>query len=103
MLILLTLEHLVEGGATINIKNVILVVLITYGGLIDEQNFERFMCLGINGVFTFQGVRLGVTTLMNTQQTPFFIGIHWMAYIMNFVMQNLSSIPMVSKLKDLLQ
>jgi hypothetical protein len=56
--ILPTLEHLVEGGATANIKNVILVVLITYGGLIDEQIFEHLMCLGIDGVFTFQGVKL---------------------------------------------
>jgi hypothetical protein len=100
MFILLTLEHLVEGGATTNIKNMILVVLITYGGLTYEQ---FFVCLGVNGVFTFQGVRLGVTTLMRTRQTPFLIKIHWMAYRMNFVMQSLSSMPMVSKLKDFLQ
>jgi hypothetical protein len=103
MLILLTLEHLVEGGAIANIQNVILATLITYGGLIDEQIFESVMCLGVDGVITFQGVRLVVTTLMRTQQTPLFIGIHCMAYRMNFVVQSLSSMPMVSKLKDLLQ
>jgi hypothetical protein len=103
MLILLTLEHLVEGGAIANINNVILAILITYGGLIDEQIFESVMCLGVDGVVTFQGVRLVVTTLMRTQQTRFFIGIHCMAYRMNFFLQSLSSMPMVSKLKDLLQ
>ncbi len=36
MPILLTLEHLVKGGIVANIKNVILVAFITYGGLIDE-------------------------------------------------------------------
>jgi hypothetical protein len=36
MPILLTLEHLVKGGIASNIKNVILVAFITYGGLIDE-------------------------------------------------------------------
>jgi hypothetical protein len=103
MLILLTLEHLVEGGTTTNIKNMILVILITYGGLTDEQIFECFMCLRANGIFKFQGVRLGVTTLMRTRQTPFLIIIHWMAYRMNLVMQSLSSMPMVSKLNDFLQ
>jgi hypothetical protein len=103
MFILFTLEHLVEGGAIANIKNVVLATLITYGGMINEQVFEHVMCLGVDGVFTFQGVRLGVTTLMRTQQTPFLIGIHFMAYRTNFVVQSLSSMPMVSKLKDLLQ
>jgi hypothetical protein len=102
MFILFTLEHLVEGGITTNIKNVILVVLITYGCLTNEQIFERFICVRTDGVFTFQGVRLGVTTLMKTQQTPFFIGNHCMAYKTNFALQSSFSMPMVSKLKDLL-
>jgi hypothetical protein len=37
MFILFTLEHLVESGTTVNIKNVILVILITYDGLTNEQ------------------------------------------------------------------
>jgi len=45
---------------------VILVVLITYGGLIDEQISKRLMCLGANGVSMFQGVRLRVIALMRT-------------------------------------
>ncbi len=36
MPILLTLEHLVEGGAAANIKNVMLVAFITYGGITNE-------------------------------------------------------------------
>jgi hypothetical protein len=34
---LLTLEPLVEGGTVVNIKNVIMVVFITYGGLTNEE------------------------------------------------------------------
>jgi hypothetical protein len=45
---------------------VILVVLITYGGLIDEQISKHFMCLGVNGVSMFQGVRSKVIVLMKT-------------------------------------
>jgi hypothetical protein len=50
MPILLTLEHLVKGEVIVNIKNVILVTLITYGGLNNEQIFECLMCLGVDGV-----------------------------------------------------
>ncbi len=38
--ILLTLEPLVEGGIVVNIKNVIMVVFITYGGLTNEKNVK---------------------------------------------------------------
>jgi hypothetical protein len=42
----------------------ILVVFITYGGLIDEQIVKYLVCLGLDGVSTFQGVRFVVTTLL---------------------------------------
>jgi hypothetical protein len=44
MPILLTLEHLVKGGATTDIKNVILATLILYSALINEQIYERLIC-----------------------------------------------------------
>ncbi len=60
----------------------ILVVFITHGGLIYEQIFERPMCLGVDGVSTFQGVRSRITTLI-TQQTFFLIGIHCITHRTN--------------------
>jgi hypothetical protein len=57
---------------------VILVVLITYGGLIDEHILKHFMYLRIDGVSMFQGVKSKIITLMRTEQTPFLIGIHCM-------------------------
>ncbi len=101
--IFLTLERLVEGGTIVNIKNVILVAFITYGGFINEQIFECLMCLRTDGVSTFQGVQSKVIALMKTQQTPFLIGIHCMTHKTNLVMQSLSSMPMVSKMEDLFQ
>jgi len=74
MPILLTLEHLVEGGIVANIKKMILVVFITYGGLIDKQIFEHLMRLRVDGVSTFQGIISRVIALIKTQQTPFS---HW--------------------------
>jgi len=55
-----------EGGITINIRIMIIVVFITYGGLIDEQIVKCLVCLGANGVSTFQGVRFGVSILLST-------------------------------------
>jgi hypothetical protein len=53
------------------------VVFITYGGLINKQIFEHLMCLRADGVSTFQGVRSRASALIRMQQTPFFIGIHY--------------------------
>jgi hypothetical protein len=64
MPILLSFECL-EVGITINIKIMVLVVFITYGGLIDEQIVKCLVCLGLDGVSTFQGVRFDVTTLLS--------------------------------------
>jgi len=44
MPILLTLECLVEGGVVVNIKNVILVTLITYDGLVMDI-FLNILCV----------------------------------------------------------
>ncbi len=103
MPILLTFGHFVEGGIVANIKNMILVILITYGGLTDKQIFEHLMCLGADGVSTFQGVKSRVIVLIKTQQTHFFIEIHCIAHRTNLEVQNLSSMLMISKLEDLFQ
>jgi hypothetical protein len=81
----------------------ILVVLITYGGLTGKHIFEHLMCLKVDVVSTFQGVRSRVIVLIRTQQTPCFIEIHCIADRMNLEVQNLSSMPMISKLEDLFQ
>jgi hypothetical protein len=44
MPILLTLERLVEVGVVVNIKNVILIVLITYGGIVMDR-FLNILCV----------------------------------------------------------
>jgi hypothetical protein len=44
MPILLTFERLVKGGTVVNIKNVSLVALITYGGLLMDK-FMNILCV----------------------------------------------------------
>jgi len=92
-----------EGGTISNIKFVIMVALMTFGGLTNEQNVEHLVCLRTNGISTFQGVRSRVITSLKTQHALYFIGIHCMVHRTNLIMQSLSSMPMVSKLEDLFQ
>ncbi len=66
ILILLTLEHLVEGGTIANIKSVIMVTLVMYGGLTNEEIVGRVVCLGIDVVSMFQGVKSRIIALMRT-------------------------------------
>ncbi len=54
--ILFTLEC-IEGEIVVDIKIVILTTFITYGGLIEKQIFEHVVCLGVDGVSMFQGVK----------------------------------------------
>jgi hypothetical protein len=61
------------------------------------------VCLGIDGAFAFQNIRSVVIVLRTIEQAPYLIGIHYMAHITNLVVQNLSTMPMVSKLENLLQ
>ncbi len=64
--ILFTFEHLVEGGIIANIKCVILATLIMYGGSTNEEIVKWVVCLGVDGMYMFQGVRFGVIVLMKT-------------------------------------
>jgi hypothetical protein len=98
--ILLTFEHLGDGGTTTQTSK---LSLMTYGGLFQNQIVKHLVCLGADGASTFQGVRPKVIALMKMEQTPYFIGIHCMAHKTNHVVHNLSSMPMVSKLENLLQ
>jgi len=57
-----------------------LAILITYNGLNKDQIVKHVICLRVNGVSTFHGVKFGVIVLTMTQQAPYFIGIHCMAH-----------------------
>jgi hypothetical protein len=50
----------IEGEIVIDIKIVILTTFITYDGLIEKQIFEHVVCLGVDGVSMFQGVKLKI-------------------------------------------
>jgi hypothetical protein len=66
VLVLFTLEQLVEGGTTTNMKATIFYVLIKFGGFFLSQILEHLMSLGVDGTSTCQGVRFRIITLMET-------------------------------------
>ncbi len=86
MPILLTFESLIDGGTTANIKIMILVFFIMYGGLTNGQTIECVVCLGFNGISTFEAIRSRIIVLMRIQQVPYFIGIHPMVHRMNLTL-----------------
>jgi hypothetical protein len=73
------------------------------GGLFQNQIVEHLVCLGSNGASKFQGVIFEIIVLMRIEQTPYLIEIHCMVCITNLVVKSLSSMLMVSKLKNIFQ
>jgi hypothetical protein len=55
--ILFILECLVEGGNATNIKTIIFLFLMMYGGLFQNQIVKCLVCLRIDSASTFQEVR----------------------------------------------
>lgn len=83
--ILLTLECLIDGGTTANIKTMILVFFIMYDGLTSGQTIECVVCLGLNGISKFEGIKFRIIVWMMIQQAPYFI--HPMMHRMNLTLQ----------------
>jgi hypothetical protein len=78
-----------------------MVILMSFSGLTNEHIIECLMCLAVDGVPTFQGVKSRIIVLLMTQHATYLIGIHCMAHRINLAMQSLSSMPMVSKLENM--
>jgi len=65
--------------------------------------FQKLLCIGVDGVSTFQGTKTSVTKQINTNYAPFSIGVHCMVHRCNFAFKTLSTLGMVSNIEDLLQ
>jgi hypothetical protein len=60
------------------------------------------MCFDVNGVNTFQDLRLGVTIQIQRQYVPFVVDVHCVAHQTNIVVQTLSNLPLVFYIENLL-
>jgi len=75
--------------------------LMTQGGSQEEDLTSRLVCLGANGVSTFQGFISKVTIQIQWQYVPFtpnsiIIGVHCKVHQINLTIQTLSHLPLVS-------
>jgi hypothetical protein len=51
---------------------------------------KKMLCFGTDGAATLQGLRLGVTTQIQRDYTPYNIGVHCMAHRCNLAFKMLS-------------
>jgi len=93
--ILLTLQHIVEGGNVDNLAAIIVQAFMLQGGLTPEETTKRLICFGANGASIFQGCHTSVTFQLKEKFVPCMMGQHCMAHRTN--------LPMVANLEDLLQ
>lgn len=76
--ILLTLEHVEPDATTCNIIAILLKCMTTYGQLLVEKLGSRWVCIGCDKDFMFQGTK--VTSQLKFCVIPFSIGVHYMAH-----------------------
>jgi hypothetical protein len=93
--IILTLQHIVDGGNVDNLTAVIVQAFMLQGGLTQEETTKRLICFGANRASIFQGCHSSMTFQLKEKFAPCMMGDNCMAHRTN--------LPMVAKLEDLLQ
>jgi hypothetical protein len=62
---------------------------------------NKLVCFGANGMIIFQGLKPDVTTQLMQKHIPFVSGVHYMTQHTNPVVQTLSGLTLVVKIKTL--
>jgi hypothetical protein len=60
--------------------------IATYGGLFEGDLASRLLCLAIDGMIIFQGLKVKVIMQLIDKHAPFVIGFHCMAHKCNLAM-----------------
>ncbi len=89
-------------SAISNIKGVILDAMGKYGGLTNFDMASKWICLGCDNDYVFQGIWFGVITQTKEQTTPFLIGVHYVAHRTNLVILVLSKLSLVMHIEGML-
>jgi hypothetical protein len=77
--------------------------LMHEGGLTKDSIGKRPMTFNVDGVFIFQGTRLGVIQQIFERFLPHSTRVHYMAHRTNLAIQTLSHLQMVNKIEGLIQ
>jgi hypothetical protein len=102
VLIMLNLQHVVDGTTSDNLTSFIVKSLMEFGGLSETNLANKLFSFGVDRVTIFQGVKNGVITQIMQKHAPFVSGVHCMAHRTNLVVQTFSALSLVSKLESLL-
>ncbi len=94
--IILTLDKKCKPSPIVDLGN-----LVNNGGPTKAKIARRLICLGIDGVIVFQGLKKSAIMLMRAQHVPFFINVHYVAHKTKLIVHALSCLSILSKLKDL--
>lgn len=82
-----------------NLTHLILESLIMFEGLNETKVANKLVYFGANGVIVFQGLKPNVTTQLMQKHVPFVSGVHCMTHHTNIVVQTLSGLTLVAKIK----
>jgi hypothetical protein len=100
---LLHLSCVSKSGTSDHLTSVIMHALVGEGGLSREEIASKLVCFGVDGVSTFQGSKMDVTTQIREKWAPFNLGANCSSHRINLVVETLSNYPMVSRLESLFQ
>jgi len=101
--ILLSLECVVARSSVDNLTLILIQALMHQRGLTKKLNGNRFMTFGVDGVFVFQGTKLGVTQQIFDGWVSYFMGVHYVAHRTNLGVQIVSHLQMVNRFEGLFQ
>jgi hypothetical protein len=77
--------------------------IVITGGLSEGDLVAKLVFFGADGVTIFQGLKTRVTMQLIKKHAPFVTRIHRMAHRCNLAIQSFFPLPLVVKIKGLLQ
>jgi hypothetical protein len=89
----------VDGATSNNLKHILVDTMVLFGDLNKDNIAYKLITFGVGGVSVFQAVRIGVIVHLKNQNVPFMIGVHCMSHRINLVIQTLSKLSIVEKMK----
>jgi hypothetical protein len=73
--------------------------LVEFGGMTKTDVANKLVYFRVDGVTIFQGFKNVVTTKLMHNHVPFMSGVHYITHYINLVVQTLSSLSLVGKIK----
>jgi len=76
-------------------------IIIEFEGMNEMDVANKFTYFKTNGMIIFQGCKFNFTIQLMYKYVPFVNGVHYMAHHTNLVIQTLSGLNLVDKIKNI--